>query len=86
MTKEQFEKAMDISFRLDEIEKVIDELSQHDVRISYVHLVGRDEVKECGVYDCCTGEIGKILAKHDNMIRQELQELKQRIESEIEKI
>ena len=84
MTQEQFQRAVKINDRLEELARVkkeIDETSKH--RLWYA------EKSSCGSDYRLTSEwvmryIGELLDKHDLMIRQEIDEEIERLKAEIE--
>lgn len=78
MTQEQYNRAVDISERLKELESVkkeIQGISTH--RLSYLHEISIGNYKQCNKY--YMSKIGTILDRHDKMIREE-------IDAEIEKL
>ena len=84
MTQEQYQRAVEINYRLQELARVkkeIDETSKH--RLWYA------EKSSCGSDYRLTSEwvmryISDLLDKHDLMIRQEIDEEIERLKAEIE--
>ena len=84
MTQEQFQRAVQINDRLEELARVkkeIDDTSKH--RLWYA------EKSSCGSDWLLTSEwvmryIGDLLDKHDTAIRQEIDEEIERLKAEIE--
>lgn len=83
MTQKQFERAVEIKKRLDDLESVKDEIkgtASH--RLTYSEESDSDGWKVC--WPNTMQLIGEILDKHDLIIRQEIDEEIERLKKEIE--
>lgn len=81
MTKEQYERAVQISERLKQLKEVKDEISsKSNHKLTYAN--GND--------NCCPAwrmkYIGELLDKHDNLIRAEIEEEINNLQKEIESL
>lgn len=83
MTQEQYERAVAINTRLNDLERVKDEIKgTANHRLTYSKESGSDGWKVC--WPNTMRLIGEILDKHDLMIRQEIDEEIERLKKEIE--
>ena len=85
MTQEQYNRAVQISERLQELEKVKDDIkntSKH--RLWYAYNSGESGSEWSLVSEWRMRYIGEILDKHDLMIRQEIDQEIERLKAEIE--
>ena len=87
MTQEQYIRAVQISERLQELEKVKDDIkntSKH--RLWYAHNSGEFGSEWSLVSEWRMRYICEILDKHDTMIRAEIDEEIEKLKAEIEKL
>lgn len=85
MTQEQYNRAVDISERLKELESVkkeIQGISTH--RLSYLHETSVGNYNQCNKY--YMSKIGTILYRHDMMIREEIDAEIEKLQKEIEEL
>ena len=83
MTQEQFERAVEIKKRLDDLERVKEEIKGTVThRLTYSEESGSSGWKVC--WPNTMRLIGDILDKHDLMIRKEIDEEIERLKKEIE--
>ena len=84
MTDKQFRRAVEIADRikeLNDVKKEIEDTSKHRLTYSYK---GQSEWRLCNCY--VLSRIGKILDKHDDMIRREIDEEIAALEAEIKEL
>lgn len=83
MTQEQFERAVEIKKRLDDLEEV-----KEQIKGTVTHRLTYSEESRSSGWKVCWPNtmrlIGDILDKHDLMIRKEIDEEIERLEKEIE--
>lgn len=85
MTQEQYNRAVQINFRISELEKVKDEIKQTTKhRLWYAYNNGEFSNSWSLVSEYTMRKISKILDKHDLMIRQEIDEEIEKLKKEIE--
>lgn len=87
MTQEQYIRAVQISERLQELEKVKDDIkntSKH--RLWYAYNSGEFGSEWSLVSEWRMRYIGEIFDKHDTMIRAEIDEEIEKLKAEIEKL
>lgn len=83
MTQEQFERAVEIQKRLDDLERVKDEIKETvSHRLTYSKDSDSSGWKVC--WPNTMQLIGDILDKHDLMIRKEIDEEIEKLKKEIE--
>ena len=83
MTKQQYDRSVWISERLDELEKVKDELKDTaEHRLWYANKLGGGEWMLASEWKM--RYIDKLLDKHDLMIRQEIDDEIEKLKKEIE--
>ena len=85
MTQEQYNRAVQINNRLDELENVKDDIKQTTKhRLWYASNSGEFSSSWSLVSEWTMRNISEILDKHDVMIRQEIDEEIERLKAEIE--
>lgn len=85
MTQEQYNRAVQINYRIDELEKVKDAIKQTTKhRLWYASNSGEFGSSWLLVSELTMRNISEILDKHDVMIRQEIDEEIERLKAEIE--
>lgn len=85
MTREQYNRAVQINNRIGELEKVKDTINQTTKhRLWYASNSGEFGSSWSLVSEWTMRDISEILDKHDVMIRQEIDEEIERLKSEIE--
>ena len=83
MTQEQYFRAVAIKSRIDELEKVKDEIRETTKhRLWYANKLGSGEWYLASEWKMCY--IDKLLDKHDLMIRQEIDDEIDKLKKEIE--
>ena len=83
MTDKQFRRAVEISSRIKELEKVKKEISEtEEHRLSYSYYSSAWQLCPSWVMS----QIGEILDKHDKMIRQEIDEEISTLKAEIKEL
>lgn len=83
MTDKQFERAVEISSRIKELEEVKKEISEtEEHRLSYSYYSSAWHLCPSWVMS----QIGEILDKHDKMIRQEIDEEISTLKAEIKEL
>lgn len=83
MTDKQFERAVEISSRIKELEEVKKEISETGKhRLSYSYYSSAWQLCSSWVMS----QIGEILDKHDKMIRQEIDEEISTLKAEIKEL
>jgi len=83
MTDKQFERAVEISSRIKELEEVKKEISEtEEHRLSYSYYSSAWQLCPSWVMS----QIGEILDKHDKMIRQEIDEEISTLKAEIKEL
>ena len=84
MTQQQFEKAVQISERMKDLESVKKEINPtHEHRLCYSYKTS-DSYKVCPEWSM--RPISDILDKHDEMIRQEIEDELERLRREVERL
>ena len=85
MTQEQYNRAVQINYRIGELEKVKDTIKQTTKhRLWYAFNSGEFGSSWSLVSEWTMRNISEILDKHDVMIRQEIDEEIERLKAEIE--
>lgn len=83
MTKEQYDRAIQINSRLEELRKVKEEITPSCKRfLTYARVIPGGEQELC--YRNYMSLISTLLDKHDEMIRQEIDEEIAKLKAEIE--
>lgn len=85
MTEQQYNRAIAIYERIDELVRVKREIAgTENHRLSYTWKTCSSEWRVCDIWNML--RIGEILDKHDLMIRQEIDEEIERLKAEIKRL